>query len=96
MAAATERSRRAPWGLCGGDSGGTAAVRIYRDGQIISDNPKPRNVKLQADDIVEMVTAGAGGYGPAAERNPQVVKREYEEGIVDEKWIADAGIVSEI
>ena len=32
--------------------------------------------------------AGAGGYGPAAERNPQVVKREYEEGIVDEKWIA--------
>ena len=96
VAAATERSRRAPWGLCGGDSGGTAAVRIYRDGQIISDNPKPRNVKLQADDIVEMVTAGAGGYGPAAERNPQVVKREYEEGIVDEKWIADAGIVSEI
>ncbi len=96
VAAATERSRRAPWGLCGGGCGGTSSLRIYRDGRVISDNPKPRNVRLQTDDIVEMMTAGAGGYGPAAERDPLVVKKEYDEGIVDVKWIADAGIDIEI
>ena len=63
---------------------------------MISDNPKPRNVRLQTDDIVEMRTAGAGGYGSASERNHEVVKREFNEGIIDKKWIADAGIDVEI
>lgn len=96
VAAATERSRRAPWGLCGGKEGGTSSLRIYRGGQMISDNPKPRNVRLQTDDIVEMMTAGAGGYGSASERNHEVVKREFNEGIIDKKWIANAGIDVEI
>lgn len=92
VAAATERSKRAPWGLAGGCDGGKAALNVYRDGRIISDNPKPRNIKLKPGDLVELVTAGAGGYGPVAERDPGRILKEYKEGIIDEKWIENAGI----
>ena len=81
-----------PWGLEGGQPGGNSSIKIYRAGKVISDNPKPRNVKLKKDDIVEMVTAGAGGYGPVSERDPEIFKREYREGIIDKKWIEEAGI----
>ena len=59
---------------------------------MISDNPKPRNIQLQKDDIVEMITAGAGGYGPVSERDQDLIRKEYKEGIIDDKWIEEAGI----
>mgnify|MGYP000845895153 FL=1 len=92
VGAATERAVIRPWGLEGGQPGGNASIKIYRDGKVISDNPKPRNVKLEKDDIVEMITAGAGGYGPVSERDPEIIKREYKEGIIDRQWIENAGI----
>ena len=39
-----------------------------------------------------MITAGAGGYGPVSERDPEIIKREYKEGIIDRQWIENAGI----
>ena len=93
ISASTERSVSRPWGLEGGQEGGNASIKIYRDGQLISDNPKPRNVALKTGDIIEMVTAGAGGYGPVSERDPELLRRELREGIIDEKWLEEAGIV---
>ena len=84
-----------PWGLEGGQSGGNASIKVYRDGQLILDNPKPRNVVLQTNDIVEMVTAGAGGYGPVSERDPELLRRELAEGIIDENWLKEAGVTLE-
>ena len=92
ISAATERSVLKPWGLEGGQEGGNASIKVYRDGEVILDNPKPRNVQLQKDDIVEMITAGAGGYGPVSERDPELIRKEYREGIIDDKWIEEAGI----
>ncbi|MDD6043989.1 MAG: hydantoinase B/oxoprolinase family protein [Eubacteriaceae bacterium] len=92
VGAATERAVIRPWGLEGGQPGGNSSIKIYRAGKVISDSPKPRNVKLEKDDIVEMVTAGAGGYGPVSERDPEIIKREFREGIIDKKWIEEAGI----
>ena len=92
VSAATERSVSRPWGLEGGQGGGNASIKIYRDGQLILDNPKPRNVVLQTNDIVEMVTAGAGGYGPVSERDPELLRRELAEGIIDENWLKEAGV----
>ena len=92
VSAATERSVSRPWGLEGGQSGGNASIKVYRDGKLILDNPKPRNVILQTDDIVEMVTAGAGGYGPVSERDPELLRRELAEGIIDENWLKEAGV----
>ena len=39
-----------------------------------------------------MITAGAGGYGPVSERDPELLRRELEEGIIDENWLKEAGI----
>ena len=95
ISASTERSVSRPWGLEGGQEGGNASIKIYRDGQLISDSPKPRNVALKTGDIIEMVTAGAGGYGPVSQRDPELLRRELREGIIDEKWLEEAGIVLE-
>ena len=93
ISAATERSVSHPWGLEGGQGGGNASIKIYRDGELILNHPKPRNVALQTGDMIEMVTAGAGGYGPVSERDPELLRRELREGIIDEQWLSDAGIV---
>ena len=63
-------------------------IEIYRS----ADGKVELNVKLEKDDIVEMITAGAGGYGPVSERDPEIIKREYKEGIIDRQWIENAGI----
>ena len=92
VSAATERSVSRPWGLEGGQAGGNAGIKVYRDGKLILDNPKPRNVVLQTGDVIEMVTAGAGGYGPVSERDPELLRRELRDGIIDEAWLKEAGI----
>lgn len=56
------------------------------------DGPKPRNVQLQTGDVVEMITAGAGGYGPVQERDPELLRKELREGIIDENWLKEAGV----
>jgi hypothetical protein len=71
ISAATERFHAKPWGLEGGQGGGNASIKVYRDGKLILENPKPRNVALQTGDVIEMITAGAGGYGPVSERDPE-------------------------
>ncbi len=86
VSAATERSVIRPWGLEGGGKGGNASLHVIRDGQVISDNPKPRNISLKVGDLVEMTTAGGGGYGPVSERDPELIRREIREGIIDENW----------
>ena len=92
VSAATERSVSHPWGLCGGGEGGNASIEILRDGKVISDSPKPRNIALEQGDVVKMITAGAGGYGNVAKRDPAILRRELEEGIIDEAWLKKAGI----
>lgn len=92
VAAATERSRRRPWGLAGGGEGGNASLRVIRDGKVISDVSKPRNVVLQTDDIIELMTAGGGGYGPIGEREKEKIEADLREGIIDRQWIRDARI----
>ena len=92
VSAATERSVSKPWGLEGGQGGGNASIKIYRDGELILENAKPRNIVLKTNDIVEMVTAGAGGYGPVSERDKEILRRELREGIIDENWLKEAGV----
>ena len=36
--------------------------------------------------------AGAGGYGPVSERDPELLRRELAEGIIDENWLKEAGV----
>ncbi len=92
LTAATERSVYRPWGMEGGQPGGNASLKIYRGGQMISDNPKPRMINLETGDLVVLKTAGGGGFGPVEKRDPEKIRKDYREGIIDDAWLRDAGI----
>jgi N-methylhydantoinase B len=70
------RLRSAPWGLAGGMPGGGATFDF--GGAPIDHGRGP----LRKGDIVTIVTAGAGGYGPPAARAADAVERDLREGRV--------------
>ena len=68
-----------PWGLAGGLPGGKGEFRFsegtdaFREGAVL----------LRAGDIVEIITPGAGGYGPPQERVRELVERDVREGRIN-------------
>jgi len=73
------RLRSAPWGLAGGLPGGKGAI-VLRNG---ADAFVQGNGRLRKGEIVEIITPGAGGYGPPAKREPAAVRRDLAEGRID-------------
>jgi N-methylhydantoinase B len=66
----------APWGLAGGQPGGKGRF-------VFGPGVEPfvlGNGTLQAGQWVEIVTPGAGGFGPPAERDRGAVRRDVAEG----------------
>ena len=78
-----DRARIAPWGLFGGGEGGKAALVLNagtdRERTLA---PKIAGLGLAEGDAVTIVTPGAGGYGPPAERSPDLTARDVTEGKV--------------
>jgi N-methylhydantoinase B len=68
------RFSTSPWGLEGGLDGSRA---VLETGDLAVDHGI---VVMQPGDVIGIVTAGAGGYGPPAERDPQAVARDVAEG----------------
>jgi N-methylhydantoinase B len=72
------RLRSRSWGLLGGQPGASGQmvpgpnVRFNRDA-----------AELKAGDWFEVITPGAGGYGPPAERDRAAIARDLAEGIID-------------
>jgi N-methylhydantoinase B len=64
--------KSAPWGLAGGHEGGrgdcrfSAGVEPFDHGSGL----------LRAGDIIEIITPGAGGYGPPERRDRALVARD--------------------
>jgi N-methylhydantoinase B len=76
-----DRGRFAPWGLFGGKEGGTGALVLElgrADEQPLGS--KIAGWRLPEGRTVTIVTPGAGGYGPPAERDPALVDRDCREG----------------
>jgi N-methylhydantoinase B len=73
------RLRSAPWGLAGGLSGASGAVVLRNGAEPLTHG----SGHLRKGDIVEIVTPGAGGYGPPTSRDPAVVRRDLAEGRID-------------
>lgn len=65
-----------PWGLEGGGAGRGGSFE-FSDGVGAFING---DGSLEAGQIVAIVTPGAGGYGPAAERDPEARARDIREG----------------
>jgi N-methylhydantoinase B len=69
------RLRSAPWGLAGGLPGGMGAFAF---GPGVAPFDHGSGV-LRRGQIVEIVTPGAGGYGPPGAREPAAVRRDIAE-----------------
>ncbi len=72
---AGSRTRSAPWGLEGGKPGGMGSFG-YGPGVAAFEHGAGL---LQAGETVEIVTPGAGGYGPPQQRDAEAVRRDIAE-----------------
>jgi N-methylhydantoinase B len=72
-----ERRRTPPWGLFDGKCGATAKALVKQSpedpGVWLTKKP---NYPLEKGGSVTFFTAGGGGYGPAAERAPELIERD--------------------
>ena len=68
-----------PWGLFGGAPGGKAGCGLH-GGAAPFDHGSG---VLRKGEIIEVVTAGSGGYGPPGERDPDAVRRDIAEARLD-------------
>ncbi|MBI1728465.1 MAG: hydantoinase B/oxoprolinase family protein [Candidatus Rokubacteria bacterium] len=78
-----DRASVAPWGLFGGGEGGKGGV-VLNAGRPSERGlrSKVAGLRLVEGDAVTIVTPGAGGYGPPAERDPALIERDRREGKV--------------
>lgn len=79
-----DRIENPPQGLLGGGPGQSASVRLS-DGRAL--HPKAR-CTLQPDDHIILRYAGAGGFGPPAARDPDLVRQDLANGYVREDVVA--------
>ncbi len=80
-----ERTKEAAWGLEGGESAGVANNGALRQ----ADGSRTRfgkatRLKVPKGATFELTCGGGGGYGPAAERDPEAVRADIREGYVTE------------
>jgi N-methylhydantoinase B len=86
-----DRARFGPWGLGGGRTGGCGGIVLNpgSPGERVLPS-KVWGFRLAPGDRVSMVTPGAGGWGPPAERPVEQVLADVEDGILSvERAAAD-------
>lgn len=69
------RLNSAPWGLAGGLHGGKGSVTMNEEAAPLVGG----DGVMRVGDIVDIITPGAGGYGPPAERDRARVRRDVAE-----------------
>jgi N-methylhydantoinase B/oxoprolinase/acetone carboxylase alpha subunit len=78
----TERQRFAPFGLQGGQPAATGSYTISRAETRLPIPTKTSGLWLQAGDVIEVATAGGGGYGDPFAREPELVAADVRDGLV--------------
>jgi N-methylhydantoinase B len=92
-----DRSMLATYGVDGGTAGGTYSITLNPD----SGSPVPvpglaDNIAVKADDVIEIVTTGGGGWGDPLERESELVLLDVIRGVVSrESAERDYGVVLE-
>ncbi len=78
------RLRSRSWGLLGGGQGGHGG--IVKGPGVVFDKD---NCALKAGQWFEVITPGAGGYGPPEQRDRAAVTRDLAEGVIDRATARD-------
>jgi N-methylhydantoinase B len=77
-----ERKVDPPWGLRGGKDGAVNGVEITAPDGAVRHVRKATQHPIAAGERVRIMTGGGGGFGPAAERDPESIRRDVQEGYV--------------
>jgi N-methylhydantoinase B len=80
-----ERMTSAPFGLDGGKAGAPAVVTLTTPGGATRHLPSKGAFLAPAGSVVDMITPGSGGFGPAEARDPAAIARDLLDGYVSEK-----------
>ena len=76
-----ERCVHAPWGVFGGGPGATGRFELRSDdGEVTRIANKPSSLEVGPDTAIVVTTAGAGGYGPAGERDAEAIAEDRRSG----------------
>ncbi len=84
-----ERILEAPWGLYGGAPARVNKAIIRRADGTEREVAKETNIQLEAGDLVIFLTAGGGGYGEAAARDPAKIEADLRAGLISAQAAAD-------
>ena len=89
-----DRTRCAPWGVCGGMAGASGRVAVIRKGETAEiDANKTDDLQLHAGDLVLVEVGGGGGYGAPRERSIADIERDVRRGYVSrESALGDYGV----
>ena len=80
------RHRFPPWGVDGGRDGSPNAVEVVpADGSPTVRFGKAASYPLRRGDLVRLITGTGGGYGDPRAREPELVARDLEDGMITER-----------
>ncbi|WP_170122144.1 hydantoinase B/oxoprolinase family protein [Breoghania corrubedonensis] len=77
-----DRTLTPPWGLAGGHDGVTAIGIIERADGTVERVLKATGLAFEPGDRITFLTAGGGGYGDPALRDPDLVRADIDNGLV--------------
>ncbi|GAA2884386.1 hydantoinase B/oxoprolinase family protein [Pseudonocardia halophobica] len=89
----TSRLLSRPWGLFGGEPGASTHIDVL-DAAGRDTGRSSSAVTLHAGEAIDVHTAGAGGYGPAAERAPGAVAADERDGRLPSSTPAPEGALA--
>jgi N-methylhydantoinase B len=81
-----DQAKSPPRGVGGGGNGAPASPFFVLEGEhtVLPLISKGENIPLHPGDVVCLRTAGGGGYGPPSERDPELVRRDIDDGYITE------------
>jgi N-methylhydantoinase B len=77
-----ERMTSPPFGLRGGSAGAPAIVTLTTPDGVTRSLPSKGAFAAPAGSIIDMLTPGSGGFGPATDRDPAAIGRDLLDGYV--------------
>ena len=83
-----KKTRSAPWALEGGLEPDPNQVIVF-PGTEREARVSTKRVPVRAGDLIRLLTAGGGGHGDPADRDPDAVRRDVSEGYVSKRAARD-------
>ena len=79
----SDRETVPPWGLFGGDDARPSKCEVIDPDGVVERLPSKVTTTVPAGRVIVTETPGGGGWGDARQRDPDAVKKDVIDGVVD-------------